>query len=447
MLTIRTTPRTVLSGLLLVAAAISLPPANASAGVVDPGIPDTIRVQSVQGFRGGTAIVPVRMFNDEILGGITLAFSFDPVAFTLDSFSFVGSVAEPLVIKNVRIDSASGLVDIAAVTFDSTTSISPGQWLAGTLHFSVDAAAPVGDYLIDTTSIDLPGPGIIQTSFSTLQNDTVVNETVFPRFVAGHISIPERPATHDSLWVAPVTAAPGGTVVVDINLENEASLVGISIPLTYSSPALTLDSVIFDGTRGILAGKSRQAQRLDDSLKVLLTLEFFDTAPLTAGKGPIARLKFTVADTAANQQIPIDTAAYLGIVTLAVTTTSAEGGFTFVPQFAPGDITVDISTDVEDDTDPALPTEFALRQNYPNPFNPSTTIEFSLPHSAPVTLEVFNLLGQQVRTVLNETRSAGVHRITFDAVNDNGTALASGVYFYRLRAGSATLTRKMTLLK
>ncbi|HSG99135.1 MAG TPA: hypothetical protein VLB27_03740, partial [candidate division Zixibacteria bacterium] len=273
MLTTKSTSRTALPGLLFLAAALSLIPLSASAGAGDPGAPDTVRVESVQGFRGGAAIVPVRMFNDEILGGITLAFSFDPLAFTLDSFSFVGSVAEPLLIKNVRIDSTNGLVDIAAVTFDANTSIGPGQWLAGTLHFSVDAAAAVGDYLIDTTSIDLPGPGIIQTSFSTLQSDTVVNETVFPRFVAGHISIPERPATHDSLWVSPVTAAPGETIVVTLNLENEAKLVGISIPLTYSSRALKLDSVIFDGTRGILAGKSRQAQRLDDSLKVLLSLE------------------------------------------------------------------------------------------------------------------------------------------------------------------------------
>lgn len=83
-----------------------------------------------------------------------------------------------------------------------------------------------------------------------------------------------------------------------------------------------------------------------------------------------------------------------------------------------------------------------LDQNYPNPFNPVTQIRFSLPESANVTLEVFDLLGRRVAILASEQLSAGIHHITFDA-----SGLASGVYMYRLRAGSEIRIRKMTLIQ
>jgi hypothetical protein len=75
------------------------------------------------------------------------------------------------------------------------------------------------------------------------------------------------------------------------------------------------------------------------------------------------------------------------------------------------------------------PASFALEQNYPNPFNPSTTIHFELPDAAHVTLTVYNVLGQQVMSVLDEERSAGRYDVRIDA-----SALSSGAYFYRLQA-------------
>jgi hypothetical protein len=91
----------------------------------------------------------------------------------------------------------------------------------------------------------------------------------------------------------------------------------------------------------------------------------------------------------------------------------------------------------------AAPASFSLAQNYPNPFNPTTAIQFSLGASAHVTLRVYNLLGQQVATLVDEVRPAGVYQATFDA-----HALASGVYFYRLTSGSGlTTAKKMLLLK
>ena len=94
-----------------------------------------------------------------------------------------------------------------------------------------------------------------------------------------------------------------------------------------------------------------------------------------------------------------------------------------------------------------LPQAFELEQNYPNPFNPSTTIGFTLPQSAAISLKIFDINGQLVKTLLNGTRAAGTHRVIWDGTDQFGAGVASGVYLYRLSAGSFTQIRKMMLIK
>ena len=95
----------------------------------------------------------------------------------------------------------------------------------------------------------------------------------------------------------------------------------------------------------------------------------------------------------------------------------------------------------------SLPTEFRLDQNYPNPFNPETNISFSLPRQSNVTLEVFSLLGQRVATLHQGSLSSGYHAIGWDGADDNGSPVATGVYFYRLSTEEFVQTKKMLLLK
>ena len=85
---------------------------------------------------------------------------------------------------------------------------------------------------------------------------------------------------------------------------------------------------------------------------------------------------------------------------------------------------------------------YGLEQNYPNPFNPSTVIKFSIPQSEFVSLKVFDILGNEVATLVNEQRAPGAYEVTFDAGN-----LASGVYVYTLNAGDFVQTRKLMLMK
>ncbi len=92
--------------------------------------------------------------------------------------------------------------------------------------------------------------------------------------------------------------------------------------------------------------------------------------------------------------------------------------------------------------EPIVATSYSLSQNYPNPFNPTTKIEFSLPSEQRVSLVVYDVLGQKVQVLLNQKMSPGTHMVNF-----NGASLASGVYFYRLVAGSYVKTMKMLLLK
>ena len=89
-----------------------------------------------------------------------------------------------------------------------------------------------------------------------------------------------------------------------------------------------------------------------------------------------------------------------------------------------------------------LPDEFTLNQNYPNPFNPTTVISYELPQSANVRLEVYDMAGRQVATLVSGQVAAGRHTVNFDA-----SRLSSGVYLYRLQAGSSVQTRKLTILK
>jgi hypothetical protein len=118
---------------------------------------------------------------------------------------------------------------------------------------------------------------------------------------------------------------------------------------------------------------------------------------------------------------------------------TAKNNMTGLTNITPYDST---ATSVERNPE-ILPTEFSLRQNYPNPFNPSTKIEFSVIKTAPVSLKIYNTLGQLVATLINNE----VKDIGFYTVNFNASRLSSGVYIYVLRQDKNVISKKMMLLK
>jgi hypothetical protein len=110
-------------------------------------------------------------------------------------------------------------------------------------------------------------------------------------------------------------------------------------------------------------------------------------------------------------------------------------------------------TGIDDEVNPSskIPKSLILSQNYPNPFNPSTTISFDIPENAgakkPVSLTIYDIRGRRVQTLIDSDLELGNHKIHWDGRNDRGELVASGIYLYRLKAGSEIYTRKMTILK
>lgn len=108
---------------------------------------------------------------------------------------------------------------------------------------------------------------------------------------------------------------------------------------------------------------------------------------------------------------------------------------------------VSSTTSVDQIVSSSVPTDYTLNQNYPNPFNPTTTIEFAIPRSGHVRVDVVNVLGQRVAILADEYLAVGQYRTVWDARNLSGAQVSSGVYFYRLVVADVLLTKKMLLMK
>ena len=170
--------------------------------------------------------------------------------------------------------------------------------------------------------------------------------------------------------------------------------------------------------------------------------------PIVASEGLVATLYFTAIISAAPGNITLDSineeyeVAPGTSVQTNVQISAVSGVETYYPSFTKGIISIAVPTAVEENLNGALPGQFALTQNYPNPFNPTTNIGFALPTAGHVKLEIFNVLGQLVKTLVDNNLGAGFHDVEYDASNQ-----ASGIFFYRLTHQNGVETKKMVLLK
>jgi len=130
------------------------------------------------------------------------------------------------------------------------------------------------------------------------------------------------------------------------------------------------------------------------------------------------------------------------LIGVEYTVASVMNGYvTYLTKFTPS-----LATDIEQDNN-ILPASYALYQNYPNPFNPATSIEFDLPISSDVQINIFNNLGQNVLTLVDKQLSAGSYSIEWDGTNKNNDQVSSGIYFYKLTSEAYTETKRMILLR
>ena len=222
----------------------------------------------------------------------------------------------------------------------------------------------------------------------------------------------------------------GDTGTFTIIMKNDVTVNGIHFILQYEPNLITPIKIISVDRAGYLTG-SIATLFDEDKINFLVYDQGYNF--IASDSGIIFEVGYIVKDSLSDS-----TKAHL-VFTEAM---AADSSISILPfEFINGEISLAPSVGVKDITE-NLPKIFELSQNYPNPFNPSTTIQYDLPKASFVTLKVYNILGQEVATLVNEKREAGRYGVEFD-----GSKLTSGVYFYRLVTGDFGSTKKFILIK
>ena len=184
---------------------------------------------------------------------------------------------------------------------------------------------------------------------------------------------------------------------------------------------------------------------LEDHLKVLA---YSTSRARTAGDGTEGDLIHVTYELADGASLPDQVTFYFGLANLPGTSMDPEL-LNVVCGYPDADNPVAVSTSaVGIDGNETIPDEFALNQNYPNPFNPSTQISFDVPQGGEhIMLNIYNILGQNVSTLVNGVMNPGTYTMEWNATDETGNPVASGIYFYELRSSSFTARKKMLLIR
>lgn len=254
----------------------------------------------------------------------------------------------------------------------------------------------------------------------------------------------------------------GDSFKVPIYLYNDKKLASLSLPFRHNGTYLRFG---FGGDYGldtdgatVLTSIQKAGilfESRDAASALLGWVDFSGTRPIaanTTGAGKLLGYLYLVLTSGVtNPVVRFDSAFYPSAGEwLANNEVAVKSGIQERPKFAICQYFTgpcQIALPVQDVNSGNLPQEFELGQNRPNPFNPNTVIEFAVPRPAEVRVEVFNTLGQRVKTLANEFSKAGYKRVEWDGTDDNGNSVASGVYLYRMTAGDFSETKKMLLLK
>jgi hypothetical protein len=272
--------------------------------------------------------------------------------------------------------------------------------------------------------------------------------------MAHGVLLAQDPGAPDSVIIGDVAANIGDTLVeVPVYAVTDDSVAFFNLPLAFSAPdgGFSLDMVYVVPDPPVLVLWDEVYYDFIDESVFLRLFGFWDTGgddnpPLITGyeRLHILNLVFRIEPDTPDQYVTIDST--IDPVGGSLRFGLIDGMTGFAPHLVPGMITYGDPTGFEDITE-THPATFALKQNYPNPFNPQTSIEFALPEGQMVSLEIFNILGQRVRTLVGGFRKAGTYTVVWDGANDVGSDVPSGIYFYRLAAGTFIRTAKMVLLR
>lgn len=226
-------------------------------------------------------------------------------------------------------------------------------------------------------------------------------------------------------------AVVGSSQEVSLNLENNQELGAVVLALKFAEPGsdVSLKSFSFTGTK-VEYVQFKEVLINNEEKTVLIYAIPFEEVYVPAGEGSIVTLKFEGKDPITLE--PVKIAHQDGITLVSRNAENLEFEFNPTPVAKPKK---------------ELPATFSLSQNHPNPFNPSTLIEYALPQDAEVNLVIYNILGQKVKILVNEFQTAGFRSVEWDGTDDRGSITATGIYFFKLKAGDFTETKKMVMLK
>ncbi|MFZ5981840.1 MAG: BACON domain-containing protein [Candidatus Zixiibacteriota bacterium] len=334
-----------------------------------------------------------------------------------DSFALQSAYPENLDTFMVVYNEGVGLLSWHALSSVDWLILDPTSGLSGdTVWFHFDTA-----YL---------APGLYHASLTVFDSSsfniavTVPLELDFNRY--------------DTVTFGHVQADSGDAAILPIDLTVVNALDKISLPFRYDSAALTVDSLVchlpdyFDFISVIDTGQG----------VVLLQARRNETdSALAAGNYLMAEMFFT--SRLSTFTCVIDTAV---IDTVGVYIEDISGN-QIMPVIVPGEIQGGVTTGVVVTDPETLPARFTLAQNFPNPFNLQTKINFEISKKSFVNLEIYNILGQLVVSLISATLPSGQYSVDWNGQFDNGRYAPSGIYFYRLRTEAVSLVRKMVLLK
>jgi hypothetical protein len=238
-------------------------------------------------------------------------------------------------------------------------------------------------------------------------------------------------------------------LVVPVIIKNDEPITAIDIPLKFggANDGIVLDQVkIPEDSR--VYGFDFKFSKIDNKAKTVLiglVSSAYDLkSDMAPGNEPVAYLHFTVTDARMSEVTLEADASRAPQHTMLLIENRVVGDGREVIDFAPEftKTTLALQAGVA-----ALPKEYSLRGNYPNPFNAKTIISFALPQESRVTLDIYNILGQKVKTLVDGAMPAGYHNLEWDGSDHNGLGVSSGVYLYKLKADNFTRVNRMTLLK
>ncbi len=240
------------------------------------------------------------------------------------------------------------------------------------------------------------------------------------------------------------------TAYIDVYFVTDDSIGDFSIPTTwYSSDGqIVPDSIVWGEA---LEGwdETWDSIFVDDGLIRILAwydLGGPDNEPLFTDMQRVVGFKiwFSISPSASPQIVVIDSTE--DIIPCGLYFGLYDGTVGFTPIVVPGSIYYGVDVGVgEQQTE--LPSDYSLAQNFPNPFNPETKIEFELKQAGMVNIEIFNVLGQNVRTLISEYKEAGKHSVIWNGKDNRNQIVPTGIYFYRMISGDFVQSKKMMLIR